>query len=370
MPKTSANFLLQVIPEEKVEFGLDTHQAPVGVELTDTITLSNSRKTPTVWLTKTELSISLTVLCTTVLETNIIIQASKDLENLHTFLALNVNLSSKLSTHLDQEELMLDTAIGEGAFGIVYKATWRGQPVAVKIIKSQEGKKVITEFEQEVRILESIRCPQIVSFIGAVRTPGKLALVTELFPYGSLKSAINKHPFSYQLILKCFLDCTRGMTFLHQANVLHRDLKPDNLLVLTLDIGAPVNCKITDFGTSRNFTQTEETQNFTTGVGTPMYMPPELLASGKYRESADVYSFGILAWEIVTRRDPFSDLQSFWKITEFVINGNRPPLEEINSPGLKSIIEKCWAQDHHDRPRFEDVSPLLEQELALQELVN
>lgn len=137
---------------------------------------------------------------------------------------------------------------------------------------------------------------------------------------GSLHNAIREYEFSYALKLHCLLDVSRGMNFLHQSSLLHRDLKPgiynrsiekkrktDNVLMKSLDVKAPVCCKITDFGTTRDFAAESM---MTQAVGTPsknfyaeldkycaVFMAPEVVNSSKYAKSADVYSFSLLAFE-------------------------------------------------------------------------
>ncbi|KAH3745821.1 protein serine/threonine kinase [Pelomyxa schiedti] len=195
--------------------------------------------------------VKLTVLCTSSFETNVIITSSKSEADTNLkFVALSVRLESTLSTSLDPDELQLEERpIGEGGYGIVFRGTWRGQNIAAKIVKNPEGKNTMTEFQQEVHILESLRSPYIVSFIGAVNIPGKLVLVTEFVKYGSLTSCLDKYPFSLQLKVKCLLDCCLGMVYLHGNSMLHRDLKTDNLLMSSIDVGSEVNCKISEIAT-------------------------------------------------------------------------------------------------------------------------
>ncbi|KAH3766715.1 protein serine/threonine kinase [Pelomyxa schiedti] len=189
----------------------------------------------------------------------------------------------------------------------------------------------------------------------------KFCIVTEYFPLGNLHSCMKTNTFSLPLKVKCLIDCATGMSFIHKAGLLHRDLKPDNLLVASLDVGATVNCKITDFGTCRDINKTNQTQAYTVGVGTPTYMPPvyELLSNGKYKQSADVYSFAVLMYQVISEREPYSDLKSLWKITEFVLSGQRMSLEGI-PPELAEIITASWDQDYHKRPSFAQATTLLE----------
>ncbi|KAH3757320.1 tyrosine protein kinase [Pelomyxa schiedti] len=376
------DFPLDVEPSDFLSFGLNEHQAPVGTALTDTITLTNYTKHGIEFKIEAPsshqyslmaspcegviaageeiaITVSMTVLCTTEIDTEIIILAVKEQE----FVALKAKFKSLLSTSLDYKELILEKVIGEGAYGIVYFGHWRGQEVAIKTLKNQTGQGSMKEFEAEMRTMEAIRCPQIVNFFGAVKTEGKLAIVTEFLPFGSVVSCMKNHKFSEQLKMKCLLDCARGMTFLHKSNLLHRDLKPDNLLVLSLEISAAVNCKITDFGTCRDFNK-DETQNLTSGIGTPSFMSPELLNTGKYNESTDVYSFAVLAYQMISEKSPYSEgFESLWKITEFVTSGKRLPLDGFSEFSTE-LVTQCWHQDYHMRPSFAVVTSALEKELA------
>ncbi|KAH3714368.1 protein serine/threonine kinase [Pelomyxa schiedti] len=227
------------------------------------------------------------------------------------FVSLKIHMESMLSTFLDFDEIQLHKpCIGEGSYGIVYKAEWRSQEVAVKVIKFQEGTDAMSDFMNEVRALEAVRCPQIVHFYGACRTPGKLAIVTEFFSLGNLANCLKTYPFSPRLKLKCLLDCARGMNFLHSSHFLHRDLKTDNLLMVSLDELAMLNCKLTDFGTTRDINRIKATGQYTIGIGTPAFMAPELLKNGAYNESVDVYSFSHVAYHVITGTEPFAGFPS------------------------------------------------------------
>lgn len=130
-----------------------------------------------------------------------------------------------------------------------------------------------------------------------------------------------------------------------------------------MDIAATVNCKITDFGTTRDISRPMETQLYTTGIGTPSFMPPELLANGKYKETADVYSFSIIMWQVATEQEPYTQFTNVWKIVDHVTAGNRLPLDGIPE-GLTTLITRCWAQDQHDRPLFPEICTYLEAQFA------
>ncbi|KAH3763853.1 tyrosine protein kinase [Pelomyxa schiedti] len=378
-PVPPADFCLKV-STFKIDFGLGTRQAAVGTQLDNSISIFNPTRSkiqyqlliPTshkytckfepeqdvlLGHTETTIDVKFTVLCTTIIDTDIILMAT--IKEKKEYIPIKVALESRLSTSLDYNELMLEEPpIGEGSYGIVYKAAWRGQEVAVKIVKNQESGNKFQEFHNEVQTLEALKCPQIVTFIGAVRSPGHLAIVTEFFPLGNLRVCMKNHKFSTKLKIKCILDCARGMAFLHSSHIIHRDLKTDNLLVYSLDRTEVVNCKITDFGTTRGVTQATS-QTFTSGVGTPVFSAPEMLEGGHYTQSADLFSFAVVCYQVMSGKEPYSDFDSLWKVTAFVLSGKRLSLSRIKEP-IANLIENCWAHDPSARPSFEQVVETLE----------
>ena len=154
------------------------------------------------------------------------------------------------------------------------------------------------------------------------------------------------------------LDIARGMHYMHtlEPPLMHRDLKTLNLL-LAEKVEGPndyVLCKITDFG----LTRADDLTGMKTQVGTFHWMAPEVLQDDPYSLKADVYSFGIVMWEIICREPPFADYQ-LHKIMYNVINyKERPSLEKIppECPELLvRIMKACWEQDPNRRPQFSDV---------------
>ena len=154
------------------------------------------------------------------------------------------------------------------------------------------------------------------------------------------------------------VDIARGMHCMHSQKqpLLHRDLKSLNIL-LSEKIEGPnslVNCKVADFG----LTRADDSDGLKSQVGTFHWMAPEVLENRPYSLEADVYSFGIVMWEILARQPPFADY-SHHKIMYNVINyKERPPLNKIPSDcpdGLPMIMRACWEQDPKKRPNFGDV---------------
>jgi len=286
---------------------------------------------------------------------------------------LRGKIQSQLSTRLDIEEVQLfKPAIGNGAFGTVYKGRYRGLDVACKLLKDQDDltQAMFDDFKSEVNMFETLRHPCIVNFVGAVWFPGSLALVTELCQYGSLPSAMAKYgPTVYtpEMKIKALFDCARAMDFLHQSSIIHRDLKPDNLLATSLEVHSPAVCKLSDFGTTKGANSMMREMNMTKGIGTPLYMAPEMMRGIEgYTTKADVYSFGIMMASVTDDgKEPYENdptIQNSWQFTNQVIQGHRPTVanEGTMPPEFIELMKKCWDGDPAVRPSFESIVAELE----------
>ena len=213
-------------------------------------------------------------------------------------------------------------------------------------------------------MLDKFRCDYMVQFYGAVFISQKICMVTEFAKYGSLKDLMKarKEQKPRTLIcLKMMLDGAKGIEYLHDNGILHRDIKPDNFLVITLEDNVPVNCKMTDFGSARNVNQMMTNMTFTKGIGSPAYMAPEILNKQKYKKPSDVYSFAITMYETLGWCEcyPKKEFKFPWKIAEFVVNGNRRPQPDEIPENLYEIIKSCWIHNPLERIPIEDAISLL-----------
>jgi len=335
----------------------------------------------------TDVKASITVLCTTVVEDEIYAAVFQDYAKKtgsaglfgkkrgdddvlpDSVQPLRIIVQSELTTRLDFMELIHEEEpIGEGSFGVVYRGEWRTTPVAIKELKVKFMKKQeLDEFRREVSIMEQLRSPYIVNFVGAVLTEQHLAIVTEFMKHGSVKHALNKRKKKKKIHepsvkFRVALDAARGLAFLHQNNIIHRDVKNDNLLIVSLERKAPVTVKLTDFGTSRSSSMAIQVE-MTAGVGTPAFMAPEILDSKPYSKPADVFSFGILMYELWTEKTPYSTsgFSKPWEIAHFVIKGDRLPIPIDMPPVYSNIMVKCWDGNPSKRPTFDVVVKELEE---------
>ncbi|PRP74643.1 SH2 domain-containing protein [Planoprotostelium fungivorum] len=242
------------------------------------------------------------------------------------------------------------TKLGNGAFGDVFKGKLRGKEVAIKKLSFQQfDQETLSEFTKEVGVMTKLRHPNVILFMGACTAPGNLAMITELMPRGSVYDLLqNKEAkISFQQRLSFAKDTVMGMNWLHCCNppILHLDLKTHNLLIDENYI-----VKVADFGLSR-----VKSQNVAKGkAGSPVYMAPEMLLDLGYDEKADIYSFGIVLWELYTQEEPYKDkFKSFDDLVEAVTKkGKRPDVPDVCPPKLKTLIQQCWNPSPAIRPPF------------------
>ncbi|XVF83108.1 hypothetical protein PTKIN_Ptkin16aG0106400 [Pterospermum kingtungense] len=193
------------------------------------------------------------------------------------------------------------TIIGEGGFGKVYLGTLNDNtPVAVKVLSasSRQGYK---EFQAEAKLLVIVHHRNLVSLIGYCDEGGNLALIYEYMEYGNLRqhlSETNQNVLKWKERLQIAIDAAQGLEYLHNGckpPIVHRDLKPANILLT-----GSMEAKIADFGLSKIFI-TENVSHITTCPnGTPGYLDPEFQDSGNLNKKSDVYSYGIILFELIT----------------------------------------------------------------------
>ncbi|KAJ8544691.1 hypothetical protein K7X08_017274 [Anisodus acutangulus] len=270
--------------------------------------------------------------------------------------------SLQIITNEDLEELK---ELGSGTFGTVYHGKWRGTDVAIKRIKkscftgrSSEQERLTLEFWREAEILSKLHHPNVVAFYGVVQDGpgGTLATVAEFMVNGSLRHVLlckDRH-LDRRKRLIIAMDAAFGMEYLHSKNIVHFDLKCDNLLVNLKDPSRPI-CKVADFGLSK----IKRNTLVTGGVrGTLPWMAPELLNGGsnKVSEKVDVFSFGVVLWEILTGEEPYANMHYGAIIGGIVNNTLRPPMPSFCDTEWRILMEQCWAPDPAIRPSFTEIA--------------
>ncbi|XP_028460809.1 mitogen-activated protein kinase kinase kinase 7 isoform X1 [Perca flavescens] len=254
---------------------------------------------------------------------------------------------------INYEDIEVEEVVGRGAFGVVCKAKWKGKDVAIKTIESESERKA---FSVELRQLSRVNHPNIVKLYGSCNNP--VCLVMEYAEGGSLYNVLHgAEPLPYytasHAMSWCF-QCSQGVAYLHGMKpkaLIHRDLKPPNLLLVA---GGTV-LKICDFGTACDI-QTHMTNN----KGSAAWMAPEVFEGSNYSEKCDVFSWGIILWEVITRRKPFDEIGGpAFRIMWAVHNGTRPPLIKNLPKPIESLMTRCWSKDPSQRPSMEEIVKIM-----------
>jgi serine/threonine protein kinase len=252
------------------------------------------------------------------------------------------------------DELMLIETLGSGRVSTIYRAAWQRpgsavevggvQMVALKVamVDTTTGDTShVDELRREADIASRLKHSNICDLVGVAADPECFCLATDYCEGGSLLSLLVDSSRYYEY-LPIALDIANGMAYLHSRNVIHRDLKPSNIL-LTRDRRA----KIADFGMSC----ANAGQELTAETGTYRYMAPEVIRHESYSSNADVYSFGICLWQLISREIPFATMTPI-QAAYAVAEGRRPTIPPSTPRRLQEIVLACWDQDSHKRPSF------------------
>ena len=283
---------------------------------------------------------------------------------------------------IDPDEYnLIEKDVGEGGFSKIQKVKNKNDDneyVAKIISQGVNDEKIQINFMREATILFNANHPAFVKLIGvSFRSLSdsdlyQPTIIMEYMPNGSLKEILDKEknsiadakwtPTKKYISL---LGISSAMRFLHAHKIIHRDLKPGNVL-----IDENYYPKLCDFGLSKydpdTFSDVTDLLNQTRDIGTPISMAPEMLNKEKYGPSLDVYSFGLLAFEIITNTQPFSEYEHSDPFVLYgkVLQGVRPKFVSDVPENMKILIEKCWDNDPNVRPTFDEIYKQLSTDLS------
>lgn len=209
-------------------------------------------------------------------------------------------------TYIIADRYELGDQIGAGGMGVVYDGYDHrdGKPVAIKMLATtalQQYADAMTRFEYEAALLRRLNHPNIVAVIDVVQDDNRqIYLMMELVTGGSLKEVIERGPLELERAIQIALELADALARAHHLDVLHRDIKPSN--VLLADNGTP---RLSDFGLATVLTQGQIPRGQEMVAGTPPYLSPEMLQSYPVSHTSDIWSFGVLLFEMLTGRKPF-----------------------------------------------------------------
>ncbi|CAD6247449.1 unnamed protein product [Miscanthus lutarioriparius] len=250
---------------------------------------------------------------------------------------------------IEYSEITVGTRVGVGFFGEVFRGLWNGTDVAIKVFLEQDlTTENMKDFCNEISILSRLRHPNVILFLGACMKPPHLSLVTEYMEVGSLYSLIHSKTQKTKLHskrrLKMLRDICRGLMCMHRLKIVHRDLKSANCLV-----NKYWTVKICDFGLSR--VMSDSAMNDNSSAGTPEWMAPELIRNEPFTEKCDIFSFGVIMWELCTLCRPWEGIPPVQIVYSVANDGAR--LEIPDGP-LGSLIADCWAEPEK-RPSCQEI---------------
>jgi len=248
-------------------------------------------------------------------------------------------------------ELVFEKLIETGSFGKIYLGKWEGRTVAIKYLEGKLTEAQSQEFIREETIMSGLRHPNVTAFYGACLEDGHAGIVMEYMEQSSLEKVIAKKltPTQQKSIS---LDIAKGLSYLHNNGVLHRDLKSANILV-----NAQGTAKLADFGLSKT-----KDANVKTAQGRSKalaWQGPELFEyKAQYTPASDIYSFGMILWEMLSGKKPFAELEDK-KIPKAVQAGKRESLEGFPSMYVE-LITACWQAEPEKRPTIKEIIAKLE----------
>ncbi|XP_030652353.1 mitogen-activated protein kinase kinase kinase 10 [Nomascus leucogenys] len=271
----------------------------------------------------------------------------------------------QLPQEIPFHELQLEEIIGVGGFGKVYRALWRGEEVAVKAARLDPEKDPAVTAEQvcqEARLFGALQHPNIIALRGACLNPPHLCLVMEYARGGALSRVLAGRRVPPHVLVNWAVQVARGMNYLHNdapVPIIHRDLKSINILILEAIENhnlADTVLKITDFGLAREWHKTTKMS----AAGTYAWMAPEVIRLSLFSKSSDVWSFGVLLWELLTGEVPYREIDALAVAYGVAMNKLTLPIPSTCPEPFARLLEECWDPDPHGRPDFGSILKRLE----------
>ncbi|XP_067615795.1 fibroblast growth factor receptor homolog 1 [Eurosta solidaginis] len=288
---------------------------------------------------------------------------------------------------IPRSELILGATLGEGAFGRVVMAEVNNSIVAVKMVKEGHTDDDIASLVREMEVMKIIgKHINIINLLGCCSQSGPLYVIVEFAPHGNLKDFLNKnrplaagtlkdygdqqhqlplpkHHLTEKHLISFAFQIARGMEYLASRRCIHRDLAARNVLVSDDYV-----MKIADFGLARDIQDTDYYRKNTNGRLPIKWMAPESLQDKFYDSQSDVWSYGILLWEIMTfGAQPYPTIMSAEELYSYLMSGQRMEKPSKCSLNIYMLMRQCWHFDASARPTFAEIVENLDKLLLANE---
>uniref|UniRef100_A0AAQ5Z9P5 receptor protein-tyrosine kinase n=1 Tax=Amphiprion ocellaris TaxID=80972 RepID=A0AAQ5Z9P5_AMPOC len=269
----------------------------------------------------------------------------------------------EFAREIEASRIKIEKIIGSGEFGEVCYGRMRlpGKrdiPVALKTLKAGYTEKQKRDFLAEASIMAQFDHPNVIRLEGVVTHSKPVMIITEYMENGSLDSFLRRHDGQFTIIQLVGLlrGIAAGMTYLSDLGYIHRDLAARNILV-----NSNLVCKVSDFGLSRVLEDDSDAAYTTSGGKIPIrWTAPEAIAYRKFSSSSDVWSYGVVMWEVMSYGE-----RPYWNLTnrdviKSVEEGYRLPAPMGCPAALHTLMLDCWQKDRNERPRFCQIVTILD----------
>ncbi|EDW13659.2 insulin-like receptor [Drosophila mojavensis] len=268
---------------------------------------------------------------------------------------------------VSRDRVLTLTPLGQGSFGMVYRGILKAQnngedtPCAIKTVTENATDRERINFLSEASVMKEFDTYHVVRLLGVCSSGQPALVVMELMEKGDLKSYLRAHrpderkdvvvqPPPYSRIFQMAIEIADGMAYLAAKKFVHRDLAARNCMV-----AADLTVKIGDFGMTRDIYETDYYRKGTKGLLPVRWMPPESLRDGVYASSSDVFSYGVVLWEMATlASQPYQGLSNE-QVLRYVIDGGIMERPDNCPEVLHKLMHRCWHHRPSARPSFLDI---------------